>query len=126
VERNENASEEDFVLFLQRQRKSVDNGPQNLKQLRYPVVAFRLIDELEKDVVDGSTDKGTEVEELSIDTVEGGLEEVPLPRVLRIEKFQEVQNEGLVDVSLGQVGVEVWALNEPKEEFVDDLQVGPC
>lgn len=36
-----------------------------------------------------------------------------------------MDDKGLVDVLLGRVGVEVWALDEPEEELVHDLQVRP-
>ena len=32
----------------------------------------------------------------------------------------------MVDISLGEVGVEVWAFNEAKEKLVNDLKMRPC
>jgi len=31
----------------------------------------------------------------------------------------------LINVSLGKIGVEIWALNEPKEKFVHNLEMRP-
>jgi hypothetical protein len=36
-----------------------------------------------------------------------------------------LENKRLVDVLLGGVGVEVWTLDKPEEELVDDLEMGP-
>jgi hypothetical protein len=57
--------------------------------------------------------------------VQSGLEKVALPRILRVEKLKEVEDERLVDVPLGHVGVEVGALDESEEELVHDLEMGP-
>lgn len=57
--------------------------------------------------------------------MEGCLEEVALAWVFRVEEFEKVEDERLVNIALGEVGVEVWAFNEAEEEFVDDLEVGP-
>lgn len=147
VQRNEDAREERLVLLLERERETVDYGAEDLEQLGDPVVALRLVDELEEDVVDRPTDEGAEVEEFAVDSVEGRLEEVALAGILAVEEFEELQrsqsglalapssptcasgthleNKLLVDEALGDVGVEVGALDEAKEELVDDLQVRP-
>lgn len=44
-----------------------------------------LVYKLEKDIVDGSSDKGAEVEEFAIDAVQRRLEEVALARVFAVE-----------------------------------------
>ncbi len=44
-----------------------------------------------EDVVDVFADEGAEAEELAVDAVEDGLEEVPLPRVLRVKQLQQLQ-----------------------------------
>lgn len=87
---------------------------------------FSFVDEMEENIVDGTTDESTEIEEFSIDAVEGGFEEIAFTRVLRVEEFEEIEDEGLVNVSFGEVGVEVGALDESEEELVDDLEMGPC
>lgn len=45
----------------------------NLKQFGDSVVALLLINKLEKDVVDGASDKGAQVEEFAVDPVKGRL-----------------------------------------------------
>ena len=54
---------------------------------------LRLVYELEEDVVDRSSDEGTQVEKFSIDTVQGRLKKVTFPRVFAVEEFQQVENE---------------------------------
>lgn len=109
-------------------------------------MSLRLVDELEEDVVDRPTDEGAKVEEFPVDPVEGRLEEVALAGVLAVEEFKELspgscasapscptrsneqthlENKLLVDKALGDVRVEVGALDEAKEELIDDLEVGP-
>lgn len=54
MKRNQHAGKEKFVLFLQRQCESVDNGPENLKQLCDAVETLGFVGELEEDIVDGA------------------------------------------------------------------------
>ena len=88
-------------------------------------MALSLVDELEEDVVDGPADEGAEVEELAVDAMQGGLEEVALSRVLAVEELEELEDKVVVDELFGDVGVEVWALDEAEEVLVDDLEMGP-
>ena len=44
-----------------------------------------LVDKVEEDVVDRPPDKSTKIEEFSVDPMKGGLEEIALPWVFRIE-----------------------------------------
>ena len=86
---------------------------------------LRFVDEVEEDIIDRSSDERAEVEEFAVNAVQGRLEEITLARVFRVEEFEEVEHERLVDVSLGKVRVEIWAFDEAEEEFVDDLEVRP-
>jgi hypothetical protein len=88
VEGDEDAREERLVLLLEGKRESVDDGSEDLEELSDPVVALRLVDELEEDVVDRAANEGAEVEELAVDAVEGRLEEVSLARVFTVEEFE--------------------------------------
>ncbi len=72
VEWDEDAGEEGLVLLLERKRKAVDDGSEDLEELCDAVVTLGLVDELEEDVVDGPADEGAEVEELAVDAMEGG------------------------------------------------------
>jgi hypothetical protein len=89
-------------------------------------VAFGFVDELEKDIVDRPTDEGAEIEEFAVNSMKSRLQEIALARVLRIKELQEVQYEGLIDVSFGQVRVEIWAFDESEEKLIDNLKVRPC
>lgn len=91
VEREEDAGEERLVLVLEREGEAVDDGPEDLEELGDSVVALRLVDELEEDVVDRAANEGAEVEEFAVDAVEGRLEEVALPGILAVEEFEELQ-----------------------------------
>lgn len=69
------------MLFLQGKCEPIDDRSQDFKQLRNTVEPFRFIDELEKDIVDGSSNKRSQVQELAIDAMEGGLKEVSFTRI---------------------------------------------
>lgn len=114
------------MLVLQRQGKTVDDRTQDFQQLGDTVVTLGFIDKVEENVVDAPADRGPQVEEFSVYTVECRLEKVPLSRVFRIKELEEVENEGLINISLGEVGVEIGAFDEAKEEFVNYLEVRPC
>lgn len=73
------------MLDFQRECKSIDDGSQNLQQLRNPIMSLRLINETEENVIDASPDGGAQVQELSIYPVKSRLEEISFPGVFRIE-----------------------------------------
>ena len=56
-------------------------------------MSFGFVDELEKDIVYGSTDECSQVEELSVDSVQGGFQEVALPWIA-VEQLQQLTNSG--------------------------------
>jgi len=117
--------EEKLVLFFQWQSESVDDGSQYFEQFGNTVEALGFINELEEDVVDGSSNERTKVQELAIDPMKGGLQEIPLPWILRVEKLKQLQDEMVVDVLLGVVGIEILAFNEAQKELVDNLNMWP-
>lgn len=125
MEGNQHAHQEGLVFFLQWKSKPIYDGSQDLQQLSDAVVPFRFIDKVEENVVDRASYGSPKIEKLSIDSVEGGLEEIAFSWILRIEEFQEVQNEELIDVAFGNVRVEIRTLDEPQEELVDYLEVRP-
>lgn len=69
VQGDEDPREESLVFLLEREGEPVDDGPEYLEELGDPVVSLGLVNELEKDVVDGSTNESSEVEEFSINPV---------------------------------------------------------
>jgi hypothetical protein len=149
VQGDEDPGEESFVFLLERECEPVDDGTEYLEELSDSVVSLGFIDKLEKDIVDGSTDESSEVEEFPINPVEGRLEEIPFPRILAIEQLQQlqaptlyisldrrrtltphtlathVQDKRLIDILLADIGAKIRVLHEPEEELVDDLQVRP-
>lgn len=78
------------MFLLQWQRKAVDDGAEDLEQFGNAVESFGLVYELEEDVVDRAANVRAEVQELPVDTMEGGLEEVALSGVFRVEQLQEL------------------------------------
>jgi hypothetical protein len=93
VERDEDSGEEGLVLLLERKSEAVDDGTEDLEKLGDAVMALGLVDELEEDVVDGTSDEGSEVEEFAVDAVEGRFEEVALSRVFRVEQLKKLLKE---------------------------------
>lgn len=93
MKRKQYTGQEQLVLLLQRQRESVDNGTQDFQQLSNAIEALRFVRELEEDVVDRPPNIRPEIQELAVNTMQRGFEEVALPRVLRIKKFQKLMNK---------------------------------
>ena len=89
-------------------------------------MTFGFVDEVEENVIDAPADGGSKVKEFAIYPVQSGLKKVPLSGFLRIKEFEEVKNKSLIDISLGEVGVEVGALDETKEKFIHNLEMRPC
>ena len=114
------------MLLLERYSEAVNNGAEYLEQLPYPVVSLRFVDEPVEDVAYRSSYEGPVAHELPVYPVQYGLEVVALPGVLGVEELHEVQAEVLVDVLLGHLGVDLGADDEPEEELVDHLEVGPA
>lgn len=61
--------QEELMFFFQWQGEAVDNGTQNLEQLSNTIEAFGLINELEEDIVDWTTDVWPQVEEFAVDSM---------------------------------------------------------
>lgn len=125
MQRDQNPRQEGLMLLLKRERESVDDRSQDLEQLRDPIMPLGFVDEVEEDVINRPPDERAEVEEFAVDTVKGRFEEVALARVFRVKELEEVEHEGLVDVSFGEVRVEIGAFDEAEEEFIDDLEMRP-
>jgi hypothetical protein len=53
---NEDPRKEKLMLLLQWKRETINNGAENLKKFGDAIESLRLVNELEKDVVDGATD----------------------------------------------------------------------
>mmetsp|Transcript_50543 Transcript_50543/g.110589 ORF Transcript_50543/g.110589 Transcript_50543/m.110589 type:complete len:292 (+) Transcript_50543:505-1380(+) len=125
VQRNQGLLQHDLVLLLHRERKPVDDAAQNLKQFGNSIVGVALVNDLEEEILDGLANEGPQGHEFAIDSVEDGLQVVTLSWILRIKQIQELEHEGVVDKPLGDLWVHVIGYHKPKEELVDDLQVGP-
>ena len=125
MQRDQNPRQKGLVLLLEWKREAIDDRSQDLQQFRDPVVSLRFVDKVEEDIINRPPDKCAEVEEFAVDTVKGGLEKVAFTRVFRVKELEKIEYERLVDVSLGEVRVEVWAFDEAEEEFVDDLEMRP-
>ena len=84
-------------------------------------MSLRFVDEVKEDIVDASTDWCTEVEEFSVYSVQSGLQEITFSRIFRVEKFEKIEHESLLNVSLREVCVEIRALDESQEELINDF-----
>lgn len=51
----------------------------------------------QEDVVDLLPDEGPQAQELPVDPMQDGLQEVPLPRVLAVKQLQQLQMETRTD-----------------------------
>lgn len=80
------------------------NSPaQYFKQLADAVEVLRLVDKTQKNVVNLFANERAQTEEFSVDAVQHGLQEVPFPRILRVEQLQQLkfdQNEHTEIVSV--------------------------
>ena len=90
MKRDENASKEKLVFLLERKGEAVDDGAQDLEQLGDAVESFGLVYELEEDVVDRTTDVGSQVQKLPIDAMQGRFQEVSFPWIFRVKKLQKL------------------------------------
>ena len=113
------------MLVLERQREAVDYAAQNFEELRDSVMPLGLVDEAVERVVDLLADGGAQTEELAVDAMQHGLEEVALAWVLAVEESEELECELRVERLLGQIGLKVRRLEEAQEELVDELEMWP-
>ena len=107
MQRDERPDEELEVFLLEGYGEPVDDGTQDLQELPDAVVALGLVDEAVEYVGDGLADERPVGHELSVDPVEDGLEVVPLAGVLGVEELHELEAELLVNVFLGDLGVDL-------------------
>lgn len=78
-----------------------------------------------KHVVDLFSDERAQSEKLAVNAMQHRLEEVTLARILRVEQFEQLEHEILVNVSLGDARLKVGRLQEAQVELVDELQMRP-
>lgn len=78
------------MLLFQRQRETVDDGAKDFEELGDAIKSLGLVDELEEDIVDRATNVRAEVEELSVDAMQGSLEEIAFSWVFGVEKLQQL------------------------------------
>jgi hypothetical protein len=113
------------VLLLHWQGKSINDASKDLKELPYAIVALSLKDEPVEHIVDGLTDEWSVYHELAIDAVEHGLEVFPLTRILGVKEVEDAEDESMVHIPLGDLGVRVRRNNVSEKELIDELEVWP-
>jgi len=113
------------VLLLHWQGKAINDASKDLKELPYAIVALCLKDEPVEHIVDGLADEWPVYHELAIDAVEHGLEILALTRILGVKEVEEAEDEGVVHIPLGDLGVGVGRNNVSEEEVIDELEVWP-
>ena len=79
-----------------------------------------------EDVVNLLPDVRSQAQELAVDSMQSGLEEVPLSWVLAVKQIQQLNHKSLIDVLLGNGRLELLGLQEPEEKLVDNLQMWPA
>ena len=80
----------------------------------------------EEDVIHVFADVGAKSDELAVDAVQDGLQEVSLPRVLAVKQLQQLHHKRLIHIPLGQRRVQLRMLQQPQEEGVHQLCVCVC
>ncbi len=90
MQRDEHPLQEEFVLLFEGNGEAVDDAAQDLEQLGDAVELLELVDEAEEDVVDLLADEGAQAQELAVDAVQDGLEEVALAGILTVEQIQDI------------------------------------
>ena len=83
------------------------------------------VHEPEEGVVDRPADVGAVGHELPVDPVEDGLQVVPLAWVLALEEVHDVGHELYVEVPLRHLSLGLTRNDEPQQELIDHLKVGP-
>ena len=73
------------MFFFEWKGETIDDRSENFQQLCNTIKSFRLIGKVKEDIVDRTTNIGTEVEEFAIDSMESGFKEVSFTRVFGIE-----------------------------------------
>uniref|UniRef100_A0A1I8IGB6 DH domain-containing protein n=1 Tax=Macrostomum lignano TaxID=282301 RepID=A0A1I8IGB6_9PLAT len=85
VQRQQHLHEELLVLSLQRQRKSIDDAAQNLKQLANTIELLSLIDEPQENIINLLPNESSQAEKFAIDSVENSFQKVALSRIFAVE-----------------------------------------
>ena len=125
VERNERAAQRLLVLGTDGDGEAVDDGREDLQQLRDAVVLLVLVEELVEDVVDRLADGDAAVGQLAVDAVRHRLQTLALALVHRVEQRDQVAQEGVVDESLAQVVVDLRRQHQVDQQLVHQRDVRP-
>jgi hypothetical protein len=78
------------VLLLQGQCEAIDDRSQDLEKLRNSIESFRLVNKLEKDIVDRASNIRAKIKEFTVDSVKSCLEEVSFPRIFRVKELKKL------------------------------------
>ena len=98
VERDERAAQRLLVLGADGDGEAVDDGGEDLQQLRDAVVLLVLVEELVEDVVDRLADGDAAVGQLAVDAMRHRLQTLALARIDRVEECHQMRHEGRCDV----------------------------
>ena len=125
VERDERAAQRLLVLGADGDGEAVDDGGEDLQQLRDAVVLLVLVEELVEDVVDRLADGDAAVGQLAVDAVRHRLQTLALALVHRVEQRDQVAQKGVVDESLAQVVVDLRGKHQVDQQLVYQRDVRP-
>ena len=73
------------MLFLQWKCESIDDRAKNFEEFRYSIESLCLIDKLKEYVVDRPSDIRSEVQKLSVNTMQRSFQKISFARILRVE-----------------------------------------
>lgn len=71
----------------------------------------------EKDMIDLFTYEGAKTQKFAVNTVQDRFEKIAFARILRIEQFQQLQHEFLVDDAFSDGRLKVRTLQEPETRY---------
>ena len=125
MERDERATQRLLVFRTDGDGEPVDDGGEDLQQLRDAVVLLVLVEELVEDVVDRLADGDAAVGQLAVDAVRHRLQTLALALVHRVEQSDQMTQEGVVDESLAQIVVDLRGEHQVNQQLVHQRNVRP-
>lgn len=125
MQRDEGLLQRELVLGADRHGEAVDDGREDLEQLRDAVVPLLLVQELVEHVVDRLADGDAPVSQLPVDAMGHRLQALPLALVQRVEQVDQVLQERVVDQSLTQIVVDLLRQHQVDQQLVHQRNVRP-
>ena len=123
---DDNVLEEDNVFISEWDGESTDNTRQNVEELSGTIEFMVFMDKSEETLVNCLSDHFSSWHKFGVQFMKYILKIVPLDRLFRIEKLQELLHELWGNIYLKRSDLNCLVDYELKEELVDTLKVWPC